>query len=259
MRATLIESMNIKPTYFDSVTTLAASLHALSSPIDSYLEEHILASQFYELTIDDVPVGHAAVHEHALLTQFYLAPAARRHGQAAYRQVVNQLGVKRAYVPTCDECFLSHALDSYTSLEKQAYFFVEAGALGRPEPALRYRAAKLDDIAALETINIDFLDKLEQRIPAGEVYVGHDGDDLVALGVIERGRLLRDCASIGMLTAQAHRKRGIGEQTLRHMRGVAHALGLRPIAGCWYLNHASKRTLEAAGMVTATRLLNITI
>jgi hypothetical protein len=31
--------------------------------------------------------------------------------------------------------------------------------------------------------------------------------------------------------------------------------GIMPLAGCWYYNHASKKTLEAAGMVTATRLL----
>ncbi len=32
---------------------------------------------------------------------------------------------------------------------------------------------------------------------------------------------------------------------------------LHPIAGCWYYNHNSKKTLERAGMVTQTRLLKV--
>jgi hypothetical protein len=36
---------------------------------------------------------------------------------------------------------------------------------------------------------------------------------------------------------------------------VCHAEGLRPIAGCWYYNDLSRKTLEAAGMTTPTRLL----
>lgn len=252
--------MNLKPIQIESAATLTAALQKLTSPIDSFLEDHILASQFYAITIDHAVVGHTAVHAGNLLTQFYLEPAVRRHAQATFRAVLAELGVTRAFVPTCDEFFLSHALDNHTKLEKQAYFFVEAESESTAtDSAIDYRRAELVDIPEIEPINIDFLDKLEQRIPAGEVYVGHAGNDLVALGVIERGRLLRDCASIGMLTAQDQRMRGIGECTIRHMRGVAHGLGLRPIAGCWYLNHASKRTLEAAGMATATRLLNISL
>jgi hypothetical protein len=31
--------------------------------------------------------------------------------------------------------------------------------------------------------------------------------------------------------------------------------GRRPIAGCWYYNHLSKKTLEKAGLFSQTRLL----
>jgi hypothetical protein len=32
---------------------------------------------------------------------------------------------------------------------------------------------------------------------------------------------------------------------------------LRPVAGCWYYNHRSRRTLQRAGMYSPTRLLKI--
>ena len=60
-----------------------------------------------------------------------------------------------------------------------------------------------------------------------------------------------------MLVAQAHRQQGIGTRMLRYLRSVCEVQGLRPLAGCGYDNILSKRTLEAAGMVTATRLLRV--
>jgi hypothetical protein len=50
---------------------------------------------------------------------------------------------------------------------------------------------------------------------------------------------------------------GVGTATIALLIAECRRLGLRPVAGCWYYNLASKRTLERAGMFAPTRLLKI--
>ncbi len=88
-----------------------------------------------------------------------------------------------------------------------------------------------------------------------QLHAGHIGDELVALGVIERSAMFPGQASIGMFTRESRRQQAIGKSTIVHLRRACHAEGLRPIAGCWYYNNLSRKTLEAAGMTTPTRLL----
>lgn len=245
----------------EEITTLTAALAALSAPIDSFLEDHILSAQFVAIIATDTgqPLGHAAIHEGMRLTQFYLQPAARRYGQSIYRELVAHFKLTKALVPTCDECFLSHALDNYAELHKQAYFFVAGAPVGPWDDrvGLHFRQATTTDYATIAEFNEDFVDALERRITDGEIHIGTLDGSVVTLGIIERGRLLPDCASIGMLVAPTQRQQGIGTRMLRYLRTVCEQEGLRPLAGCGYDNLLSKRTLEAAGMVTATRLLRV--
>ncbi len=44
----------------------------LSSPIDSFLEEHILASSFFGIYDETGEIGYFAIHNGQLLTQFYI-------------------------------------------------------------------------------------------------------------------------------------------------------------------------------------------
>lgn len=233
---------------------------SLSSPIDSFLEDHILGAQFQRILIDSQAVGGFGVHSDTLLTHFHMVGPARRYGQAAFAQILAQTRVTAAMLPTCDEFFLSHALDQRHTLKNQAYFFVEGDANEqRPTPPsqieVRYRLAQLADAEAIRAVSADFLDKLEHRIVDGEIYMGWHDDALVAVGITERSHLFPRQASIGMFTHEAHRQKGIGTRTIRYLRGVCHAEGIRPIAGCAYSNQQSKQTLEAAGMITQTRLL----
>jgi len=81
--------------------------------------------------------------------------------------------------------------------------------------------------------------------------------ECVGFGIIDQGRLVREVGSCGMFTVEAQRKQGIGPAIITHLIRRCAELGLRPIAGCWYYNHRSKKTLEKAGMFTQTRLLKI--
>ena len=99
--------------------------HWMSLPgaIDSYLERHVKESVHYQIRIAGEAAGFTSIHKESLITQFALTPSFKRFGQSAYSQVKKLESVQAAYVLTYDEFFLSHALDDYRQMTKQAYLF----------------------------------------------------------------------------------------------------------------------------------------
>ncbi len=246
------------PAVLSGVPTQPSYLASLTSPIDSFLEDHIANSEFHRIVLNDEDIGHCAMHGGKLLTQFHLLRHARRFGTPLLAEVRQRFNPMAAFVPTCDEFFLSHAVEDYAHLEKQACFFVEAdptSALPTLRAGLVYRRAEQKDTEVIVAMCGDFLDNYAGRIADRQVHVGWLDGALVALGIIERSKLFPGQASIGMFISQLHRQIGLGTSTLVHMRTVCRDEGLRAVAGCWYYNHLSRKTLEAAGMVTTTRLL----
>ena len=67
----------------------------------------------------------------------------------------------------------------------------------------------------------------------------------------------RGVASCGMFVAELARRQGIGAAIIAYLIERCTKMKLRPVAGCWYYNHNSKKTLEKAGMFTQTGLLKI--
>jgi GNAT superfamily N-acetyltransferase len=234
-------------------------LEALPRPIDSFLEDHILDSSHYRTEIDGATAGFASVHKGTLITQFCLREPFKRYGQPVFQRLRRLETVREAFVPTCDEFFLSHALDDYRLCAKQAYFFVFGGEAVAPDATARcaLRLAGGDDVARIKACSGDFLEDVEKHVRAGELFLTHRDGEFVGIGIRVRTRLFGGAASIGMYTIEAYRGSGIGTATIALLIAECQREGTRPVAGCWNYNHLSKRTLERAGMVTQTRLLRI--
>ncbi|MGN7762967.1 GNAT family N-acetyltransferase [Paenibacillus sp. 22594] len=235
-------------------------LQGLSSPFDSFLEEHILASTFYKIEDHTGQVGYYAIHNEQLLTQFYIRRSYQKHAQRLFSETLERHRPESLFVPTCDELFVSLALDKEFEINKQAYFFQE----GRTDlidlnivKDEEFRPARAEDLQQIIEVCGDFLDQYEQRIAGGELFTYYRGALLVGIGVFEQSKMMDGLASIGMYTNEAYRQQGIGRSIILHLRKWCKEQGIIPVCGCWYYNHASKRTLESAGMVTKTRLLNI--
>lgn len=244
-------------------SSLQQHMSALSSPVDSFLEDHIVASNHYRIDWGDQKIGWTAVYQQSLLTQFGLFPTYRHLGQRVFAQARKLETVQFAFVPTCDEFFLAHALDDYRQLEKQAYFFQHNAVrqIYQPPMLLHHRQTVAEDIPTIQRLSGDFFDKLDQRVADGQIYVTHHAEALtnepLGFGIIEKGRLCRDVASCGMYVVEAARQQGIGAAIIADLMQRCIELDLRPVAGCWYYNHNSKKTLEKAGLFTQTRLLKI--
>ena len=158
-----IPKIAFQPAPLLDVATFAMYCTSLTSPIDSFLEDHIVQSAFYRVLIGDSDAGHIAIHDKTLLTQFHLVGAARRYGSGVLTRVRKDFDISSAFVPTCDEFFLSHAVDNYSALRVQGCFFVDTGptaALSAPDRALVYREATADDAPAMAQVCSDFLDQI---------------------------------------------------------------------------------------------------
>jgi RimJ/RimL family protein N-acetyltransferase len=234
-------------------------VHALPSVIDSFLEDHILASNHYRIVVASETAGFASIHEERLITQFGLREPYRQYGQALFRELRQMEQVRSAFVPTCDEFFLAHALDDYRQLTKQAYFFATPPGVGEVVATNRnpMRPATLQDAEFVRQESGDFFEQLERHIEARELFVTLRGEEPVGFGVLVKSILYDDVASIGMYTIERFRQAGVGTATIAMLIEECRRRSLRPVAGCWYYNHRSRRTLQRAGMYSATRLLKI--
>lgn len=243
--------------FSDIADRVRAHYAALPSPVDSFLEDHILASSHYRIVIDSEPAGWVSIHDQQLMTQFALDEPFRQHGQATFARARRLEQVRSAFVPTCDEYYLAHALDDHRRLSMQAYFFVTGPAPTGVPNEYSVRPAVAADKELIEAESGDFFDALEPRIAEVQLFITERGGEPVAFGVSVPCRLQEGLASIGMFTIEAHRRTGAGTATISALIEQCRRNGVRPIAGCWYYNHGSKRTLERAGMHSPTRLLKI--
>jgi len=234
-------------------------LRALPAAIDSFLEDHILASNHYRIVVAGETAGFASIHEKRLITQFALALPYRRCGQELFAELRQMEQVRSAFVPTCDGLFLAHALDDYRQLAKQAYFFATPPGVGEAAAKHPYsmRAAAMDDADFVRQASGDFFEQLERQIAAGELFVTLRDAEPVGFGILVKSTLYEDVASIGMYTIERFRQAGVGTATIAMLIEECRRRSLRPVAGCWYYNHRSRRTLQRAGMYSSTRLLKI--
>jgi GNAT superfamily N-acetyltransferase len=237
-------------------------IHTLSAPVDSFLEEHIMASDFYVVVSETKTVGYYAIHNNQLLTQFFVSRPYQRHAQEIFNEVLRNHSVTFLYVPTCDELFMSLALDKDFKITKQAYFFQDSKVEILENDQLREDilcTAKINALQEIKHVCGDFLDEYDRRIQNGEIFTYRRGATLLGIGVLEESKIVHGWASIGMYTNEHYRKQGIGRNIILKLKKWCYNRDLTPISGCWYYNQPSKLTLESAGMVTRTRLLKMDV
>ena len=253
-------SYTFKPTNLAEIPELVQEyVETLSSPIESFLEYHILNSQVYVISsMSAGDVGYFALYEKKLLTQFYLRPNVIKDGQQLFSAVLSHSEAETAFIPTCDELFLSHALDQETSISKQAYFFRDDRKIeDKTYRDSDFRLATQADIDDIRRISGDYFEPLEASVRKSELFVLRDANVLLGVGMIEPGRLLKGYSSVGIFTNEQFRQRGIGRNIIIRLKQLCYEHGQIPVAGCNYYNINSKKTLESAGMITQTRLLKV--
>lgn len=227
--------------------------------VDSYWEDHVLESNHYKITAEDKTVGFFAIHKKQLLTLFNIDMEYIHYSQELFDNVKHYEGVFEAFVPTGDELFLSLALDNFSKLEKQAYFSVDSKRevdSSKMNQAFKLTLAEEKDLDLIRLYSGDFFgESLESHVEASHIYIARLLDDIAGFGIIEYGRVVPYFASIGMFVRPEYRRQGMAANILLALKSVVYAKGLKPISGCWYYNHNSKKSMQSAGMCSKTRLL----
>ncbi len=234
---------------------------SLTGPVEPWLEEQTHRASYFAIRHGAEMVGYACIDCKDRLLQFYLDDAFAPQAQSLFLKLIDERFMRRAYVSTRDPFVLSLCMDCQTGTACQAYLFVDRAMVDCPireieEPV--FRPAVPADLAAVTAVCDDFFMPTEANIDRGKLFLLYGGGALLSVGLIETA----DCyppttASIGMFTNADFRQRGAGAHMIMRLKERCYATGYTPIAGCWYYNEASKRTLERAGMVTKDRMLDI--
>jgi hypothetical protein len=235
----------------------------LSGVCDDFWEDHILRADFYTIIMEGDPAGYFAVYEKTKLTQFFLSDEYWNQAQTVFQRILAEYSIQTAFVATCDELFLSLCLDFHKSVEMQAYFF--DGSVSREvRPAEFGRDCLLPvspgELADVKKATGDFFDDVAEDdllCKRTMLYRLCENGETLGFGMVVPGKLLPQYASVGMITLEQYRRRGVGRSIQLHLADLCRESGFLPIAGCWYMNENSKRTIESTGRYSKTRLLNV--
>lgn len=235
--------------------------------VDSFWEDHILASQHYKIMTEDGQfVGFFAIHNKHMITLFHVEPIFGHLSQPLFERIKRYEQVTNAFVSTGDEQFLSHALDNFARLEKQAYFAIyteRTMVASRRQPVVLREAKSEADVALCDLAEDFFEPDNGKRILEGSAYFkvyiveNPESKELIGFGVVEYGRIDSTIASIGMYVCPNLRQHGYGATILENLKELVEGKGKVAHSGCWYYNHNSKKSMEVAGAYSKTRLFKI--
>ncbi|MDR3645050.1 MAG: hypothetical protein P4M02_08255 [Clostridia bacterium] len=254
----------IKQTTFAQVKPLVSQyLKTLNGVSEDFWESHILESAFYQIIADEKAVGYFAIHAQNKITQFYMQDKYLCLAQPVFKKILDDYAIKTAFVATSDPLFLPLCLDFHKSVEMQAYFFDGSIQNSVREPEFNRKCIRPVEAGELEAVKIltgDFFDSLtENDLKSGQTMLYRlvsEGETL-GFGITVPNRLLTGYWSVGMITLEPYRQKGVGRSIQMHLADICRENGVIPISGCWYYNHNSKRTIESAGRYSKTRLLNV--
>jgi N-acetylglutamate synthase-like GNAT family acetyltransferase len=225
---------------------------------DSFWEGQVRESDFYIMEYNQNIVGYFAINNETVLTLFNVFECYRNISQGLFEIVKKYESVKEALIPTGDEFFISHAVDNYTRLEKQAYFSVYTEKEPGKTIDIKLELANIEKDEDILNICQDFLKGEIENIKKGideEIYIARYENNVIGFGVIEYHKIVNTYASIGMIVREEYRQKGFGSNILNGLKNIVKGKGLQAVSGCWYYNHNSKKAMESAGAYSKTRLL----
>jgi len=221
--------------------------------MDSFVEDNFEACAFHAIIKDSKQIGFFALQKETLWF-FYVQKEYVKHSQAIFAKVIASQGIENVYFQTSDPLLVSLVMDWEFEKRKSAYFFSDHSHGPRPELAIAdvtFSQASPQDFDHIqqETNNFFSPDDLKK----GTIFMLRSGEDLLGCGIGVPGRHFSDCVSIGMVTCKPHRRKGVGKFILWSLKEWCYEQGLKPIAGCWYYNTLSKKSLESVGLMSHAR------
>lgn len=252
----------IRETNYAQVEDLVTGhISTLAFPFDSYLEDILLDAQLYCFVRDDYPVGYFAVSEQTLQF-FHIIKSQYRYAPLLLERAVTELKLSDVRVISQDSRLCALMVEWDYESERGACWFTDSGTevvSASKVPGGVLRKAQPGDLGAVQQATGDFFSEesggftsLSQRIDAQTIFMLEEKGELLGCGIVENGRVCTDYMSIGMFVCPQHRQKGVARSILLGLKDYAYAKGKKPLAGCWYYNTLSRRSLESAGMIATS-------
>lgn len=247
MNITLIKS-SIK----QSINIIRQYLSSLPYPLESFMEDEVMGSSISIIMINDMEAGFVA-HNNSLLILFYVNRDYKRYAPIIFEEIITMLSITEIYSLTHDYHINTLMAEwSFTVIKEGCCFCDITNEVSKTQE-LRY--ATHNDIEIIRVVSEDFFDEvsggynnIEERIDDNTIFILEEEESVKGIGVIERSRINEDYISIGMFTNPNYREQGVAKRVLLSLKKYVYDTGKKPIAGCWYYNTLSRKSLESAGL-----------
>ena len=255
----ILENVDIKQCTFGDIKIFVADYYTNNNIIvDSFWEMHVRESNYYKIIYENDIIGYFSIYKETVLILYNIFEKYRNISQELFLIIKKYESVKEALIPTGDEFLISHAIDNYIKLEKQAYFSIYTSK--DPKKIINIELILADIEKDIEILNLchDFLKheiENKKKLIDEEIYIIKHDQNVIGFGVIEYQKIVDIYASIGMIVREEYRQKGYGANILNGLKNIVKLKGKTAISGCWYYNHNSKKTMESAGAYSKTRLL----
>lgn len=229
--------------------------------LDSWPEERLIETEKFIILMNGKKVGYTAIKDNSIF-YFYVRKEFYRFAPSILEEVIDKKEIKSVFVLTQDSFFSALVAEWDYDKKKLACGFTDLGIADQNdilESGEIFRVANQGDCGKIREMSGDFFDEpgagfscLEDRIEAGNIFVLMYHDEIMGGGIMERSQLFKGTVSIGMYTNSLFRKKGVAKKILLNLKKQAYKENLMPVAGCWYYNTLSRKSLEAAGMIVTT-------
>lgn len=247
----------------------AAHLRSLVAPLDAMWElAFIRPSSHYLLQDGDRTLGYACIDASPRLLAFHVLDEFVNQGPDAFSFLLEKTEVKEASVGTNDPLFLSLCLERQRRISPNTYLFEdqepvswELDGFGPTD----FREIVEDDLERIRLFyeqNASFVDEsgyLIELIQNRQMFGlwSEEGGELLATGERRFSRSQPPFADIGMIVAEAHRRRGLGAFILTRLKANCYAAKTRPICSCRHDNVGSRKAIQKAGFITKHRIVDV--
>jgi hypothetical protein len=155
------------------------------------LEGHIRESNCYKILFKQNIIGYFAIHKETVLVSFNIFDNFRNLSQELFAIIRKYETVKEALIPTGDEFFISHAIDNYTKIDKQAYFSIFMDK--NPNKIITIELKLADIEKDKEILNlceeIDNVKNKKNEIDE-EIYIAKHENNIIGFGIIDYQKIV---------------------------------------------------------------------
>ncbi|MEN8905622.1 MAG: hypothetical protein ABF289_06640 [Clostridiales bacterium] len=227
----------------------------LNGGFDDFFEEIIIKGFQYKIKHHEEIIGVFAISADNKLICIHLENKYINLYELIFNNIVKFNEVQGIVSITNDTKMLNEIIKRNYRIIKQAYNFIYTDGIQKTD--LEYKKATLADISTMKNLFKDFFNDYEERVKTDSLYLGIKNNKIVSLGHIKHHEFNADIVSIGMIVTEDERKNGYGCDTIKAMinEGIKRDATIQ--AGCWFYNHASKKTLEKAGLNVSNIIIRV--